>query len=71
MQFLQTRGVSELLVLALAIPVLLVVLLQASWVYADARREGFPAGPWLLAVLTVPGLGFLAYLVARGRTAKR
>lgn len=59
--FLQTRDITVLILgVLLAIGVVLV-----GWVWQDADRLDLPRIPWAIAVLLVPGMGLIGYLVAR------
>lgn len=59
--FLQTRRPLALLVGFTAAALLLVL----PWVHRDARWQGLPAWPWVLAIVLAPPIGLVAYLAVR------
>lgn len=59
--FLQTRDITGSILLAL----LAIGIGLVGWIWQDADRLDLPRLPWAIAVLLVPGLGLVGYLVAR------
>lgn len=69
--FLQTREPMPSLILIAVVPWALVTLGFAWWASGDAPNVGLPTWPWTAAILLVPGLGIVAYLISREVTDRR
>lgn len=53
------------------VDLVIALVLFATWMRADAQREGLPFWPYFVAILTTGSIGALAYLVHRSASRVR